>query len=95
METTIPASKYGNILAVRENGKNGVHVKYCLFESSFRKDGMYVYSIQLETCSEYGTDIAAAYDISRNLHEAHELFSKLADALVTSCTLYDVLEELL
>ena len=95
METTAASSKYGNILTVRETGMDGVTVKYSLFESLLQIDGRYVYSVQLETCSESGRDCRTAYDISRNRSDALNLFHKLADGAVTSCTLYDVLEDLL
>lgn len=95
METNTAASKYGNIFAVRETAADGVTVKYSLFESLLPADGRYVYSVQLETCSAAGRDCAAAYDISRNRSDALNLFHTLAEAAVTSCTLYDVLEDLL
>lgn len=95
MEATVSESKYGKIIICKECSLSGVSVKYTLFESLFQIDGQHIYSVQLETSSEYGRDCTAACDISRNRSEAMNLFRKLADAVVTSCTLYEVLEDLL
>ncbi len=95
METKLSVTELGNIIAVREYRESGVEICYKLFESLSRTDGRYIYSVHLETCTENSRDCAAAWDISRNRTDASEIFRILADAAVTSCTLYDVLEELL
>ena len=95
METKLSAAELGNIIAVREYREGGVVISYTLFESLSRTDGRFIYSVSLETCTENHRDCAEARDISRNRNDASEIFRILADAAVTSCTLYDVLEELL
>lgn len=95
METTTEALNYGKILAARECSTDGVTVNYVLFESSDDAGGQHIYSVQLDTRSEYGRELASACDISRNRDSAVKLFHVLADAMVTSCTLYEVLEDLL
>ena len=95
METKLSAAELGNIIAVREYREGGVEISYTLFESLSRTDGRFIYSVCLETCTENRRDCAEARDISRNRNDASEIFRILADAAVTSCTLYDVLEELL
>ena len=95
METNLSAPELGNIIAVREWSGSGVKICYTLFESLSQTDGRSIYSVHLETCTENRRDCAAAWDISRNRTDASEIFRILADAAVTSCTLYDVLEELL
>ena len=95
METKISVTELGNIIAVREYREGSVKITYTLFESLSRTDGRFIYSVHLKTCTENYRDCAAARDISRNRTDASEIFRVLADAAVTSCTLYDVLEELL
>ena len=95
METKLSAAELGNIIAVREYREGSVKITYTLFESLSRTDGRFIYSVCLETCAENRRDCAEARDISRNRNDASEIFRILADAAVTSCTLYDVLEELL
>ena len=95
MESMKTTPEFGTVLSVRERREGNVKVRYILFESEFRIDGNAVYSITLETHSEYGTSTASACDISRNKTDALNLFRLLADGLVTSCTLRDILEDIL
>ena len=95
MESTQTSTEFGREIAVRETHMDGVHITYTLFESVGQIDGMHIYSIRLETRSKYGAEDASAYDVSRNRGNAMQLLEALADGSVTSCTLYDVLEELL
>lgn len=95
METIKTTSEFGKILAVRERSMSGVYVTYTLFESAFQIDNQHIYSIRLETRSNHGTDTASACDICRDPSEAVRLLDLLADGTVTSCTLYEILEDIL
>lgn len=95
MESIKTTSEFGNILAVRENGISGVSVTYTLFESDFQIDHRNIYSIRLVTCSEQGTHAVSACDICRERAEALRLLDLLADGMVTSCTLFDILDDIL
>jgi len=95
MESIKRAAELGTVLTVRENNMSGVYVTYTLFESVFQIDNQHIYSIRLETRSEHGTETVSACDICRNRTEAVRLFDLLTDGMVTSCTLYDILEDLL
>ena len=95
MESTQTIIEFGREIAVRVKHMDGVRITYTLFGSAELIDGMRIYSIRLETRSKYGAEDASAYDISRNRGNAMKLLETLADGIVTSCTLYDVLEELL
>ena len=95
MESIKTTSEFGNILAVRENGMSGVSVTYTLFESDFQIDSRFIYSIRLVTRSEQGTDTVSARDICRERSEAIRLLDLLADGMVTACTLFDILDDIL
>ena len=95
MESIKNASELGTILEIRENSMPDINVTYSLFESVFQIDRQHIYSIRLETRSEHGTETVSACDVCRNRTEAVRLFGLLADGMVTSCTLYDILEDLL
>ncbi len=95
MEDILVKPEFGNIINAKNRQENGIEVIYMLFESAVQIDGKYIYSISVDTVTECKTDIATAYDISRNRADAQKIYECLVDGFVTSCTLYDVLEELL
>ena len=95
METLQTHHDLGTVLAVRECRETTISVNYTLFEFLHTDNDTALYSIAVTTRSENGEETVSAYDISRNRETAVRLFHLLADHLVTSCTLYEVLEDLL
>ncbi len=95
METMKTNSEFGTVLSVRERSEGNVNVTYMLFESPFQIDGRHIYSIAVETHSDCGDDTVSVCDVSRNKEEAMKLLDILVNGMVTSCTLYEILEDIL
>lgn len=81
-----------NILNVttREHTAPDLHITYRLSESAPS-----VYSITVETDTPNTHEIVSVDDITRNRTEAEHIFRLLAEHLVTTCTVRDVLEDIL
>lgn len=95
MDNIKTISEFGNLIAVRERSEQGVRVSYFLYESPFTIDDRHIYSITLETYTANGEDSVSACDVSRDKQTAQELLDLLADGMVTSCTLCEILEDIL
>ncbi len=87
----------GTLTAECECTEAEISVIYRLYERSIPcdTDPVTVYSVELETRTGTSAETAAAFDISRNAADAERLFHLLSAGMVTSCTLYDVLENIL
>ncbi len=95
MKNTVFGNGLGRIVATEERTMSDVHVTYTLYSSEFQIDERHIYSVELTTTSTDGTDTVAACDISRDHDNAMKLFMLLVNEVVTSCTLRDVLEDIL
>ncbi len=97
MNTQAIHSTLGTLTAECECTEAEISVIYRLYERSIPCDceSVTVYSVELETRTSTSAETAAAFDISRDAGEAKRLFRLLADGLVTSCTLYEVLDNIL
>lgn len=95
MEKTTSVHEFGKAVAVRERRVNDLHVTYTLFESCVSEDGGRIYSVVLDTEANGKTETVRAYDIRRNRSEAEELLRLLSDGIVTSCVLFEILDEIL
>lgn len=95
MENISTFSEFGNLIAVRERSEQGIRVSYYLYESPFTIDDRYIYSITVETNTTDGKDRVSACDVSRDKQTAQQLLDLLSDGMVTSCTLCDILEDIL
>lgn len=93
MEQIITTSTPGKILLIRKANISGVSVTYTLFENAEPSSSQFIYSIRLDTVSDHGTESVIACDICRNRSKAEDLFCLLADGTVTSCTLFEILED--
>ena len=85
----------GKILETGEYREENLSVTYILSESPAEEDTGTIYSVTVETRSVLGEDCVTAWDISRNRETAARIFQALTEGTVTSCTLYEVLEDLL
>lgn len=87
----------GTLTAECECTEAEISVTYRLYERSIPCDceSVTVYSVELETRTGTSAETTAAFDISRDAVEARRLFHLLSDGLVTSCTLYEVLDNIL
>lgn len=95
MENTTSVHEFGKAVAVTERRVNELQVTYTLFEAKASEDGGCIYSVAVDTKINGKTETARAYDIRRNRREAEELLRLLADGVVTSCVLFEILDEIL
>ncbi len=81
-----------NILnaTMRKHPQTDLRVTYRLSESAPS-----VYAITVETATSTSCETVSVDDITRNRAEADRIFRLLADHFVTSCTVRDVLEDIL
>jgi len=97
MNTQANHTPLGTLTAECECTEADISVTYRLYERTVPSDHdpVTVYSVELETRTGTVSETAAAFDISRSAAEARRLFRLLADGMVTSCTLYEILEDIL
>ncbi len=97
MKTQANHPTLGTLTAECECTEAEISVTYRLYERSIPcdLDSITVYSVELETRTGTSAETAAAFDISRDAGEARRLFHLLSDGMVTSCTLYEVLDNIL
>ena len=72
----------------------GYRLTYALFQRELSRGGR-SYSIGVSIVGGRVPDRALARDVARTRSAALALFAKIADGLVTPCTLFDVLEDML
>ncbi len=72
-----------------------INLEYSLLEIRNMLSGEHIYSLKVSVTQEDSTEFKLAFDISRDLSRAKELFEILHRNTVTPCTLYDVLEDIL
>ena len=97
MNTQAIHTALGTLTAECECMEADISVIYRLYERTVPCDSgsVTVYSVELETRTGTSAETAAAFDISRNSAEARRIFRLLSDGTVTSCTLYEVLDNIL
>lgn len=74
-----------------------IKVRYRLFmrNDSYENEESDMYSIEVVTEADGEQDIAYADSISTDADEARSIFDMLCRGRVTSCTLFDILEDML
>ncbi len=77
-------------LIIREHTESSLRVTYRLCESPAS-----VYSITVDTDTPTSHESVSVEDVTRDRAVADRIFRLLADHLVTSCTVFDVLEDIL
>ncbi len=85
----------GDLVRSREAEAAGYRLTYSLYRSAFSVDGEHIYSLSVRIRDLFSEETAFAYDVSRQRGRALRLFELVSRGLVTPCTLYDVLEDLL
>ena len=85
----------GTVIRAREADAEGFHFSYALYRSDFTADGEHIYSLSVTIQSLWEKENAFACDVTRSRSRALSLFETISRGLVTPCTLYDILEDML
>ena len=88
-------SNAGVLLRAWETDAFGFHLAYALYRRKLSVRGEHAYSIAVRISSPGYADSAFACDVTRSRTRAVRLFDAVTRGLVTPCTLFDVLEDLL
>ena len=76
-----------------EQGEITVH--YTLYKSKIKELNRFVYSIATTTYYKASTESYIACDVTSEEDRAVEIFEIITNSFVTSCTLKDILEDIL
>ena len=95
MKTDLIPENPGSIIRAREVDADCYHLSYALYRSGFTVNGEHVYSLSVTIQSLRETENAFACDVTRSRSRALSLFETISRGLVTPCTLYDILEDML
>lgn len=70
-------------------------LRYDLFAILSHDDSIHSYGLRVTVKNQDEEECAYAPDIARTLKEATRIFRAIADGLVTPCTFFEILDELL
>ena len=79
----------------REKTIKGLHLKYSLLKTENIISRHSIYSVRIDATQNGVSEYKLAFDISRNLIIATNIFNILVRNTVTPCTLFDILEDIL
>ena len=95
MTSEIFIENRGEAIKEHEIQTDRICLQYILYHRFSKDEERESYSIEISSFFENEKETAFAHDISSLRETAEEIFNTLCISLVTPCSLYDVLEELL
>ncbi|MBE6625768.1 MAG: hypothetical protein E7628_01110 [Ruminococcaceae bacterium] len=72
-----------------------IFLEYSLLKSKYILSCNTVYSVRVDATQNGVTEYKLAFDITRKLKTAKQIFDILVNGNVTPCTMFDVLEDIL
>ena len=95
MNTALIPDDPGSVIRAQKADADRYHLSYTLYRTDFTVGGGHAYSLAVTVESASGRETAFAGDITRKRSRALKLFALISRGLVTPCTLFDVLEDML